>query len=169
MGQPQVQIVVGGQRAEEFDLAGRQPGVAEQRQPRRQIHRPFAQPRQRGLVPDVRRVGVDALGQRPPQVGLPAQVIVEVPTGAVGGSAIEPVDEHLRPLFRVGGEQAGETPSHGIPPATAELGFIGVLVEMAQMCCQRAAPVLVADWRRSPPTVARSWPPATRGRRRWCR
>ncbi len=37
--QPQVQIVVGGQRVEEFDLGARQPGVAEQRQPLRQIGR----------------------------------------------------------------------------------------------------------------------------------
>ena len=44
MRQPQVQVVVGGQRVEQFDLGDRQPGVAEQRQPRRQVGRRLPQP-----------------------------------------------------------------------------------------------------------------------------
>ena len=37
VGQPQVKVVVGGQRVEQFDLGARQPGVAEQRQPLGQV------------------------------------------------------------------------------------------------------------------------------------
>ena len=37
--QPQVKVVVGGQRVEQFDLGGRQPGVAEEREPLRQVGR----------------------------------------------------------------------------------------------------------------------------------
>ena len=37
--QPQVKVVVGGQGVEQFDLGARQPGVAEQREPLRQVGR----------------------------------------------------------------------------------------------------------------------------------
>ena len=39
MGQPQVQVVVGGQRLDQLDLGDGQPGVSEQRQPLRQVGR----------------------------------------------------------------------------------------------------------------------------------
>ena len=93
MRQPQVQVVVGGQCVEQFDFGDGQPGVAEQRQPRRQVGGRLPQPRNGFSVPDVRWVGVDAVDQRAPQVRLPVQVVVEV-----AGVAVEPVDQQLRPL-----------------------------------------------------------------------
>ena len=94
-------------------------------------------------MPDVRGVGVDAVAPGPPQVGLPLQVLVEVVAGAVGGLAVEPVDEHLRPLFSVGREQARQAACHRVAAATAQLGFVAG-VEVAQMRCERSAPVVVA-------------------------
>ena len=81
-----------------MSVAG-QTGVPEQRQPRRQVGRPFAQPGDGLLVTDVRGLGVDALDQRPPQLRLPGQVGVEV-----WRIAIQPVDQQLRTLPGVGGE-----------------------------------------------------------------
>ena len=99
--QPQMQLVVGRQRVEQFDIGACQAGVPEQRQPCRQVGRPFAQPGDGLLVTDVRGIGVDALDQRPPQFGLPGQVGVEVLR-----IAVQPVDQQLRTLPSVGGEQA---------------------------------------------------------------
>src|SRR5207248_10664902 len=39
--QPYVEVVVGGQRREELDLGGRQPGMTEERQAIRQVERRF--------------------------------------------------------------------------------------------------------------------------------
>ena len=65
-------------------------------------------------VPDVRRVGVDAVDEGAPQRRLPAEVVVEV-----GQVAVEPVDEQLRALSRVGGEEPGEATCDGVAPAPA--------------------------------------------------
>ena len=75
--QPQVQVVVGSQGVEQLDVGSGQTGVPEQRQACRKLGRPFAQPGDGLLVADVRRVGIDAVDQRPPQFRLPGQVGVE--------------------------------------------------------------------------------------------
>ena len=69
---------MGGQGVQQLDLGDRQPGVAEQRQPGRQVHRCAAQPGQSLLVTAVRRVRRDPLDNRPPQFGLPAEVVIEL-------------------------------------------------------------------------------------------
>ena len=99
---------------------------------------PFAQPGDGLLVPDVRGIGFDALDQRPPQFRLPGQVGVEV-----WRMAVQPVDQQLRTLPGVGGEQPGQPARHRIPSAPAQLGLGVGLLEVAQMRCQRAAPRLV--------------------------
>ena len=86
MRQPQVQVVVGGQRIQQFDLGAGQPGVAEQREPLRQVGRRLLQAGKGFRVADVRRVGVDAVEQRAPQGRLPGQVGVEVVGVAVSQS-----------------------------------------------------------------------------------
>ena len=130
--------MVGGQRVEQLDFGAGQPGVPEQRQPRRQIGRALPQPGDGFLVPDMRGIGVDALDQRPPQFRLPGQVGVEV-----WRMAVQPVDQQLRTLPGVGGEQPGQPARHRIPSASAQLGFGVGLLEVAQMRCQRAAPRLI--------------------------
>ena len=75
--QPQVKVVMGGQRVEQFDLGAGQPGVAEQRDPLGQVGGGLLQCGKRFRVPDVRWVGVDAVQQRAPQVRLPVEVSVE--------------------------------------------------------------------------------------------
>ena len=90
----------------------RQAGVPEQRQPCRQVARSLLQPRDGLLLADVWGIGVDALDERAPQVGLPVQIGVEAFCVAV-----EPVDEQLRTLSGVGGEQSGQSACHRIPSA----------------------------------------------------
>ena len=76
--QPQVQVVVGGQRVEQFDLGAGQPGVTEQRDAARGRSVGDSCSVTSGFrVPDVRWVGVDAVQQRAPQVRLPVEVGVE--------------------------------------------------------------------------------------------
>ena len=103
----------------------------------RQVGRRFLQPRNGFRVPDVRWVGVDAVDQRAPQLGLPAQVGVEVV-----GLAVEPVDEQLRALPGVGGEQPGEPSGHRVAPALPQLLLL-VVLEVPEVGGERAAPRLV--------------------------
>ena len=67
-------------------------------------------------MPDVRRVGVDAVEQRAPQGRLPVQVGVEI-----AGDIVFPVDEQLRPLPGVGREEPGEAARDGVAPALPQL------------------------------------------------
>ena len=103
-----------------------------------QVGRALAQPGDGLLVTDVRGIGFDALDQRPPQFRLPDEVGVEV-----WGMAVQPVDQQLRTLPGVGGEQPRQPTRHRIPSAPAQLGLGVGLLEVAQMRCQRAAPRLV--------------------------
>ena len=100
-------------------LGHRQPGVAEQGEPRRQVEvgAAGAQPRQRVRVPHVGRRSVDAVEEPTPQRGLPVQVVVEVAARAVGVVTRAPVGEQLRALDGVGGEEAGEPARHGVAAA----------------------------------------------------
>ncbi len=81
MRQPQVQFVVGGQRLEQFDVRAGQPGVSEQRQPRRHVSWAFAQPGHGLFMPGVRGIGGDGGNQRPPKRRLPVQVGTEIGPG----------------------------------------------------------------------------------------
>ena len=112
--QPQVQVVMGGQGVEQFDLGAGQPRVAEQGEPLGQVGRGLLQCGKRFRVPDVGWVGVDAVQQRAPQGRLPVEVRSDI-----AGDIAFPVDEQLRPLPRVGGEEAGQPSRDGIAPAHA--------------------------------------------------
>ena len=92
---------------------------------------------------DVRRVGVDAVQQRPPQGRLPVEVGVEI-----AGGVVLPVDEQLRPLPRVGREEPGQPARDGVAPALPQLLLLAGL-EVAEMGGQRLAPGVVAAVRRS--------------------
>jgi len=89
------------------------------------------------LLADVRGVGLDALDERSPQFRLPVQINVEAVRVAV-----KPVDEQLRTLPSVGGEQPGQPSRHRITPASSQLGFVAG-VKVAQMPGQDAAPRLI--------------------------
>ena len=138
MGQPQVQVVVGGQRLDQLDLGEGQPGVSEQRQPLRQVDRRFPKARNGVPLPHVRRVGRHAAGQRPPQRRLPGEVARQV-----GAVAVEPVDEQLRPLARIRREQARDAARDRVAPPQPQLPFLVARLEAAEMGGQRPAPVLV--------------------------
>ena len=88
-------------------------------------------------VPDVGWVGVDAVDEGSPQVGLPVQVVVEF-----AGVAVEPVDEELWALPGVRGEQPGEAAGYGVAAALPELFLLAVL-EVAEVGGERRAPGLV--------------------------
>ena len=136
--QPQVKVVVGGQRLEQFDLGARQPGVTEERDALGQVGGRLLQCDKRFRVPDMGRVGVDAVQQRPPQVWLPVEVGVE-PVGGV----VLPVDEQLRPLPRVGREEPGQPARDGVAAAHPQLAFLARL-EVAEVGGQGLAPVGLA-------------------------
>ncbi len=114
-----------------------QAGVPEQRQPRRQLARSLLQPRDGLLLADVWGIGVDALDECAPQLGLPVQIGVEAVCVAV-----EPVDEQLRTLAGVGGEQSGQPSCHRIPSAPSQLGLIAG-IEVAEVPGQDGAPRLI--------------------------
>ena len=85
--QPEVHVAVLAERAEQLDLGDRQPGVTEQREPVGQVEPVTAGPRAgRRSARAGRRAGprAPASQQPPPQLGLPDQVLVEGPPGAVG-------------------------------------------------------------------------------------
>ncbi len=60
----------------------------------------------------------------------------------ITGDIVLPVDEQLRPLLGVGGEQSGEAACHRVAPATPQLGLV-TLGEVAEMRGERPAPLLV--------------------------
>ena len=115
--QPQVKVVMGGQRVEQFDL-----GAGSRVWPNSEIRsgRSVGDSCSRGKrfgVPDVGRVGVDAVQQRAPQRRLPVEVRRRYRRSIV----VLPVDEQLRPLPGIGGEEAGQPPRDGIAPAQPQL------------------------------------------------
>ena len=73
MREPDVHVAVGAEGAQELDLGRRDAGVAEQREPRRQVGRGDvgAQLVEHLRVPLGRRRAVDALRDVTPQLGLP--------------------------------------------------------------------------------------------------
>ena len=103
----EVYVAALAERSHELDLGGGEPCVPEQGQPRREVETcsPAAQGRDRRRVPDVRRRRVHATQQPPPQLGLPRQVGVEGPAGAVGVPALAPVGDERRSLGGVRREQ----------------------------------------------------------------
>ena len=119
--------------AEQLDLGGRHPGVAEQRDPRRQVAGSRPEPLEGRGVPLVRVRRGHGLRERAPQRRLPGQVTVERAAEPVGGVAGGPVDQQLRPLRGVRREQAGQPPRHGVATAPPELGLVaGVAVAEVQ-------------------------------------
>ena len=90
---------------------------------------------------DVGRVVVDPLEQPAPQLGLPAQVVVERFTGTVGVAALAPVGDQGRPLHGVRPEQAGEPPGNGVAPVASELCLVTVEA-VAEVGRQGGAPGL---------------------------
>ncbi|KMO84218.1 hypothetical protein MCHUDSM44219_00810 [Mycolicibacterium chubuense] len=135
--QPQVQLVVRAERVQQFDLGERQSGVTEQRQPARQVGGGVPQPRNGFGVPDGRRVGVDPSQQRAVELRLPPQVRVERV-----GAAFGPVDQQLRALAGVGGEQAGDPAGDGVAAALTQLPLLALL-GVAEVRGERRAPRLV--------------------------
>ena len=98
-------VALRGDRAQHADVAGRQPGQPEQRQPLRQID-------QRGLVGQPRARALDALGrsglpdrraQPSPQLGLPAGVLT-----------LSPRANEVGTVQRVAVEQVGEVPDRAV-------------------------------------------------------
>ena len=133
-----MQVVVGGQGFQQFDVGARQPGVPEQAQPRWQrLGGGLAQPGDGVAVPDVRRIDPTASTSARHSGGCQLQVGVQV-----ARRAALPVDQQLRPLAGVGGEQPGEPVRHRVTPTPAQLRLV-VGVEVAQMRCQRGAPRLI--------------------------
>ena len=86
--QPQVEVVVGRQRVEQFDLGPGQPRVAEEGDPLGQVGGGLLKRGKGFSVADVGRVGIDAVQQRAPQGRLPIQVRVDIT-----GDVVLPVDE----------------------------------------------------------------------------
>ena len=117
----QVQVVVGGERVEEFDLRAGQPGVPEQRQPGGM--RALAQRSDGLLVSDVKGVRVDAVDESTRQPRrLPLQVVVEAVASASSQStaAAAAGARTTRTGREPGGPQSSAAlaaaPSPGLPP-----------------------------------------------------
>ncbi len=132
--QPQVKVVMGRQRVEQFDLGAGQPGVAEQRQPLGQVGGGLLQCGKGFGVPDVRRVGVDAVQQRAPQGRLPPKVGVRCRRRHRFPSRRGAAAVGARTTRR--GRRAGAPPRSAGPPQLLLLtGF-----EVAEVGGQRFAP-----------------------------
>ena len=86
----------------------------------------------------MRRVGVDAIEDRPPQVRLPVEIGCDATVVAVF-----PVDEQLRPLPGVGREQPGQPARDGVAPTHPQLAFLARL-EVPEVGGQGLAPGVVA-------------------------
>ncbi len=141
--QPEVHVAVPGQRAEQLDLGDGDPGVAEEREPGRQVEAGVVrlEPLDRAGVADVGRVGVDRGQHPPPQLGLPVQVVVERAAGAVGVAARAPVGHERGPLGGVGGVEGSETDGHGVAPVATQLGRLALAV-VAEVPRERGQPRL---------------------------
>ena len=135
--QPQVQFVMGAQRLQQFDIGGRQPGVAEQRQPRGQLAGRLAELGNRFGVPNVRRVDPHHVDEPVPQLRLPSQI-----AGKVSGVAGKPVGQQSGALAGVGGEQSGQATGHRVAAALPQFLFL-ISDEPTEMDRQRVAPRLV--------------------------
>ena len=168
--QPEVHVAVLPERAEQLDLGDRDPGVPEEREPRRQVDL-LGAVAQRGEHLEVTSMGrghADPGDEQPPQLGLPEQVGVEGVTGAVGVAAGLPLAEQgrvaARRTTRTGAPAAGPRRSDARaaahPPRRSGRGR-GAGSARGTTPGRRA--------RRPPRAAARPARPATTGRPRGCR
>ncbi len=130
LGKPQVDVTSLAERAEQLHLGDRQPGVAEEGEPVRQVETvecrsvAVAQHRHRLAVAHVGRRLPDVGEQPAPQLRLPEQVGVEGRAGAVGVATGAPVGDEGRSLHGVRREDAGQ-PARDRPAASAaEVTFV---------------------------------------------
>ena len=152
--QPQVQVVVGGQGVEQLDLGDRQAGVAEQRQPRREVELgPAAAARASRHAGRGVAAHRSARPRRCQSLGCQARSSSRRPPTPSVASSVEPVDEQLRTLDGVRREEAGEPPRDRVAAAPAQLGLV-TLVEVPEVGRQGAAPGLVEALRRAPRAAA---------------
>ncbi|CFS10451.1 hypothetical protein BN1213_03750 [Mycobacterium tuberculosis] len=100
--QPQVQVVVDGQRIQQLHVGAGQAGVAEQRKPSRQVGGAVAQPGDGLVVADMRGIGPDRGHQGAPQWRLPGQV-----AGQLAEVAVQPSGQQPGTLACIGREQPG--------------------------------------------------------------
>ena len=160
--QPEVDVAELAERLQQLDLGDRQPGVAEQREPATAGRAPRRRRAARASVSACRTSGarrVDPRDQPPPQLGLPAQVVVERSTGAVGVAALAPVGDQRRPLHGVRREQAGQPPGDGVAAVAPQRRLVAV-EPVAEVGRRGSRTTARRGCRRSPRAAAR---PAGRG------
>jgi hypothetical protein len=141
--QPQVHVAVLPEGGEQLDLGDRDPGVAEQREPCRQMDRigTVTQGGEDVAVAQPGRGCRHGCDQASPQLGLPPEVGGQVASGSVGVAAGLPVLEEARPLDGVRREQARQATGHGVATSPPQLPFLAVL-SVTQVQAQCTAPVL---------------------------
>ena len=139
--QPDVHVAATPEGTEQLGFGDRNPGVAEQREPRRQALRSLAlaQRSDDARVAFCRRRRVGGGEQVTPQLGLPAQVWSDLAAVAVLVVTVGPRGEQRGSLGGVRGEQSGETPGHGVAAAAAQLAFFA-LDAAAEVRVERGAP-----------------------------
>ena len=175
MGQPQVHVAAVSERFEHLQLADRQPGDAEQREPLRQIDSvgiggQFGKGggasgdrvvgfSRHSWVGDSWVGGSDPLPEAAPQLALPGQIWLQIRSEPVTGNTGRPRREHGRPVGGISVEQAREPACHGIPAATAIL-LLGDRHPVPEVRRQGAAPRLadrlVDDLEQRPDQAVRS-------------
>ena len=131
------------ERAQQLDLGRGHPGVAEQRDPRRQVARP--RPRAGRRVSACRAAGAGAstaAARARHSGGCQARSPSSGAAEAVGGRAGRPVGEQLRALGGVRREEPGEPARDGVAAAAAELGLVAG-VAVAEVGGERRRPGLV--------------------------
>ena len=160
--QPQVDVVVVGERGEQLDLGDRQPGVAEQREPAGQVE-PAA-----GAQPREHASACRSSGGGAPTSSTSARQSGGLPAPGRRRAAArrrrcrgprEPVDQHLRPLRGVRREQARQPAGHRVATAASQLGLRHPYA-VAEVGGERGGPRLVEAGRRAPSAAAT---PARRG------
>ena len=142
--QPQVKIVVGGQRPDQLDLGGRQPGVPEQRQPLRQVSRLNHEGGQRFSACRTWGGSAGTGSARARHSG-------GCQSRSLGRPPLPPSSqsiEQLRALPGVRREQARDAPRHGVAPPQPQLLLGLARLEVTEVGGQRAAPAARRDWRR---------------------
>ncbi len=143
VGQPQVDVAVLTERGEELHLGDGDPGVPEQREPRRQVlgSGASAERLDHAHVPLAGRRLPDLGGQPAPELGLPGEVRREGATGSVGVVVPLPAGEQGGALRGVRTEQPGQPPGDGVAAPAPELALLTVLA-VAEVGAQRACPGL---------------------------
>ena len=136
MRQPEVDLMVGRECVEQFDVGGRQPGVAEQRYPLRQVGGSRNLQLCNGFrLSDVRRVDRHDVHQPAPEFRLPGQV-----SRKAGGVTRQPPGQQVRALPRVRREQPGQPSHHRVAAAPPQLLLVVAGAELAEMGGQRPRP-----------------------------